>query len=281
MRSTRFEIEYAGPALVQATSSGDLVDPRHGNRLATFAQRFRLWAGRPILEIDVTLGDVDPAWLERAAHADPWSIYLACRWAWPDPNAMLRRTVALSPELTEAERPETPDVLDIATRSERTALVFGGLAYHRKAGGRMLDTLLVAGSEVSRSFKLGVELELEHPYHAALDLIARACVVPTDAGPPAIGATGWLVQVDHKGVVVSHVEYAATTGDDRGWGLSFHLLETTGQAGRCRLRLFRNPSWARQADFLGETIVDLSIDGDAVLIDLTPHELARVDVTLA
>jgi hypothetical protein len=29
-----------------------------------------------------------------------------------------------------------------------------------------------------------------------------------------------------------------------------------------------------------EIIVDLSTDGDAVLIDLTPHELARIDITL-
>ena len=60
----------------------------------------------------------------------------------------------------------------------------------------------------------------------------------------------------------------------------FHLLETSGQSARCRLRLFRNPSSARQVDFLGETIVDLSIEDDAVSIDLTPHELARVEVTL-
>jgi len=29
-----------------------------------------------------------------------------------------------------------------------------------------------------------------------------------------------------------------------------------------------------------ELIIDLSLDGDAVLIDLTPNELARVEVTL-
>ena len=53
-----------------------------------------------------------------------------------------------------------------------------------------------------------------------------------------------------------------------------------GTATRCRLRLFRNPSFARQVDFQGETIIDLTTQDDAVLIDLTPHELARVEVTL-
>jgi alpha-mannosidase len=279
MRSERFQVDYGGPALVQATASGGLVDPQRGSRLASFVQRYRLWTGRPILELEITLSDLDPGWLERASQADPWSVYLACRWAWPDSNAMLRRTVLWAPEITEVERPETPDALDISTRTQRTALLFGGLSHHRLHGGRMLDTLLVAGAETCRTFTLGVALDLEYPFQAARDLITPALVVPTDEGPPALGTTGWLARLDHKNVVISWVEFAPTTGD-RGWGLVFHLLETAGESGRCRLRLFRNPTWARQVDFLGETIIDLSLDGDAVQVDLTPHELARVEVTM-
>ena len=124
MQADRFELDYGGPALVQATSSGSLIDPQKDTRLASFTQRFRLWAGRPVLEIDITLSDLDTAWLERAAEADPWSVYLACRWAWPDPSSMLRRGVFWSPEITDIERPETPEYFDISTRSQRTAILF-------------------------------------------------------------------------------------------------------------------------------------------------------------
>ncbi len=280
MRAESFEVDYGGPALVQATARGALLDPRNDRRLASFRQRYRLWTGRPLLEIDVELGDLDAAWLDRASGADPWSHHLSCRWAWPDPNSMLRRTCLLAPELTEADRPETPDALDISTRRQRTALLFGGLAHHRRHGTRMLDTLLIAGREACRSFRLGVVLDLEHPSHAATDLIGPAHVVATAAGPPRSGPSGWLVQVDSKAVAVTRVAYVDQTSDGRGWGLAFHLVETAGRACRCRLRTFRNPSWARQADFNGDTVVDLPTDGDAVLVDLTPHEMARVDVTL-
>ena len=145
MRSERFEVDYGGPALVQATATGTLVDPVNGDRLASFVQRYRLWAGRPILEIEMTLTDLDPAWLDRASRLDPWNVYLACRWAWPDANSMVRRSVLLGPEITESDRPETPDFFDISTRKHRTALLFGGLSHHRKNGSRMLDTLLVRG----------------------------------------------------------------------------------------------------------------------------------------
>ena len=123
-------------------------------------------------------------------------------------------------------------------------------------------------------------LDLEHPFHAALDLITPAFVVPTDAGPPPTGPTGWLFQLDTKAVAVTRVEYADPSGDGRGWGVVFHLARDRRPPARCRLRTFRNPIWARQIDFQNEPIVDLPVDGDAVLIDLTPHEIARVDITL-
>ena len=258
MLAERFEIDYGGPALVQATSSGSLVDPERNSRLASFKQRVRLWVGRPIVEIDITLSDLDPAWLERAAIADPWSIYVGCRWAWPDPSSMMRRGVFYSPEITEAERPETPEFFDISTRSQRTAILFKGLSYHRMQGSRMLDTLLIAGVESTRSFALGVVLDLENPAHAAVDAISPVFVVPVEGGPPPNGPTGWLAQVDSKNVVISHLEFVEQTGSDRGWGLACHLLETSGHATRCRVRLFRNPSWRRQVDFQGDTIIDLT-----------------------
>ena len=143
----------------------------------------------------------------------------------------------------------------------------------------MLDTILVAGMETSRSFTLGVVLDLEHPFHAVQDVLGPRWSCRSRMGRPRL-RHGWLTQLDHKGVAVTHVAFVEETGGDRGWGLVFHVFETAGHAGRCRLRLFRNPTWARQADFLGETIVDLTIDGDAVSIDLTPRELARIEVTL-
>jgi alpha-mannosidase len=186
----------------------------------------------------------------------------------------------LSPEITEVDRPETPDVIDIATRRQRTALLFGGLAHHQRHGGRMLDTLLVAGRETGRVFELGVVLDLENPFHAAFDLVTPAIVVPTETGPPTVGPSGWLLQVDNKSVAVTRVERIAPTDDDQGWGIALHLVETAGHASRCRIRLFRNPLSARQTDFHREAIIDLPVDGDGVMVDLTPHEIARVEMML-
>jgi len=281
MKLGRFELDYAGPALAQATSRGEILDAS-GRRLARFEQRFRLWSGRPLLELDVTITDLDLDWLALAEFADPWDHALACRWAWPDASAALRRSSLLGIYPTVAARPETPDVLDISTRRQRTALLFGGLAHHRRQGSRMLDTLLIAGRESARSFRMGVALDLEHPHQAAIDLLAPAAVVPTHSGPPGPGPAGWLVALDNRAVAVTRVAPLAANPDEaRGPGLAFHLIETAGRPARCRLRLVRDPAEARQVDFHGELIADLPIDRDAVLVDLTPHELARVEITFA
>ena len=143
----------------------------------------------------------------------------------------------------------------------------------------MLDTLLVTGREASRNFKLGVVLDQEFPFHAAADLLAPAVVVPSDAGPPRSGPTGWLLQVDNKGVAVIKVELMEARDDGLGWGLAFYLRETTGRSARCRLRTFRNPASSRQTDFQENVVIDLPTEEDTVLVDLTPHEFARIEVS--
>ena len=47
---------------------------------------------------------------------------------------------------------------------------------------------------------------------------------------------------------------------------------------RVKVRCFRPPARARQRDFLGKTITELTIEGDAVLVDLTAYELADVEI---
>ena len=71
MKADRFDVDYAGPALVQATSAGALVDPGTGAALARFTQRYRLWTGRPVLEIAITLSDIDPSWLRARGPGRP------------------------------------------------------------------------------------------------------------------------------------------------------------------------------------------------------------------
>ena len=79
---------------------------------------------------------------------------------------------------------------------------------------------------------------------------------------------------------MTKLDYQPTGSDGRGASLVFHIHETTGRAARVRLRLMTPPSYAKQVDDRGQTIIDLTVSDDAVDIDLTPFEIARVEVGL-
>jgi alpha-mannosidase len=61
-------------------------------------------------------------------------------------------------------------------------------------------------------------------------------------------------------------------------GLALRLVETEGRPVRARLRCFRSPARARQRDLAGNTICELTTDGDAVLVDLSAFEIADIEV---
>ena len=274
-----FELEYGGPACARAVSRGKLLDAS-GRPLAGFRQRATVWAGRPLVELEITLSDLDPRLRLDAAGADPWGLAMACRWAWGDSESKLRRLSSLRPEPTSTPRPETAEGFEVGDGNRRSLVVCGGLAHHRREGSRMLDTLLVAGKEEARTFKFAVALDLEHPWQAVVDFLTPCPVVPLREGPPKAGPAGWFFHLDRPSAAVCRVEYLASTITDGRPALAFDILETSGRATRSRLRMFRDPTWARQVDFQGELVVDLSIEGDAVLVDLSPHELARLEVPL-
>ena len=64
-------------------------------------------------------------------------------------------------------------------------------------------------------------------------------------------------------------------------GFRVRLRETEGRGRTVRLRCFRSPSFARQCNFLGEVLSDLMLEGDAIVVEVTPHEICDVAVHFA
>ena len=64
----------------------------------------------------------------------------------------------------------------------------------------------------------------------------------------------------------------------QGPGFAVRLTETEGRAKSVKLRCFRQPTFARKRDFRGETISELFMEGDAVVIDMTACEIADIEL---
>jgi alpha-mannosidase len=263
------EVTSTGPELGEIQIAGRLVD-HQGATLARYQQNLQLWRGSPVLRIDI---EILP---EITLRGGPWEDYFAVRSAWPDSSADLRRSVQWTSQPTTARRIEAPDFIVVDNAAWRTAILCQGLPYHQRSGDRMLDTILITRGEQRRRFQLGLGIDLEHPLQHALDGVAPATVVCETNAPPASGSTGWLFHVGSRNALITHAE--PIVEGDIVQGVRLRLLETQRRAGRVRLRCPKNPRAAQQTDLMGQTLIQLPIEGDAVLVDLTANEYAQCEI---
>jgi hypothetical protein len=270
MRVQAIKTTSTGPALGELVTEGVLVDPQE-QVLARFRQRFRAWIGRPLLELRVELEPAEPP------EGYPWHAYYGARFAWRDEGAGLSRGAFGAAAPTSQTRPETPDFLEVRTGRQNTVIFPGGLPFHLRQGGRMLDVLLIAPGEEARAFDLGIGLDREQPMQTALGLVSPVAVVPTSKGPPHVGAAGWLFHLDASNLMLSTLRPAP----DGVQGVTARLLELAGHGGPAELRCVRDPVRALTVDARGTTQTDLTTQGDAVQLDASPNDLLHLRVDFA
>lgn len=270
MAADSVEVTSTGPVLGEIVSRGRLVDLQ-GKRLAGFRQTVQVWRGSRVIGLEIELD------VEQEPRADPWNSYYAARFAWPDESADLFRGVHLLRQPTDGKRLESPYFVEVRTEKQRLAVLTGGLPYHRRVGLRMLDTMLVARGENQRRFRLGIAIDHPQPVMAAVELISPVVAVDERSPPPRGAASSWLFHLDAKSVLATRWEPLASA-DEAVEGFRVRLLETEGRPVKARLRCFRRPTSARQVNFLGEALAELSVDQDTVTIDFSACEWAEVEV---
>jgi alpha-mannosidase len=266
MRARGTRITSSGPALGEIVSEGEILDAQD-EVIAAFRQRFRAWLGRPVLEIRV---EIQPT---RLPAGYPWHAYFGARFAWRDERAAVLRSLLSTSYATSYTRPETPDFLEVRESRHTTAIFPGGRPFHQRNGARMLDVILLTEGETATAFELGIALDRDYPGLTAQGLVTPAPVIATDRGPPHVGATGWLFHLDAPNLLLTTLRPIA--GSD---AVTARLLECGIGAGSARLRCARDPQRAYLIDSNGQTLVDLPVEGDAVLLDFSKNDLVQVRV---
>lgn len=290
MRCHKSEIISDGPHVGEIRTTGDIIDQVDGSRLAGFQQTIRVWRGRRVFDIDLEL-DID-----QMPQGDPWTNYFAARYAWNDSTAALTRSVQQGAQGFHGERFESLHYFEIATPEDRTTILNHGIAFHRKTGPRMLDSLLVATGETQRRFRFSIAIDADYPQQAALDAMIPPAVLRTETGPPSFGESGWFFHVNASNVQILSImgpfrappagaesweqaDYETNAeGQDPRDTFAVRLLETEGRHRSVKLQCFKTPTSARQRDFTGRTITDLAIVDGAVVIELTGYEIADVEL---
>lgn len=272
MRVEKIVTTSHGPALGEVVSEGALIDSQN-QPFARFRQRFRAWLGRPVLDLHI---DITP---DQPPQGYPWHAYYAARFAWRDERATLFRGVNGLSSITSQSRPETPDYLEIRLGRQNTVIFPGGLPFHQRHGGRMIDIVLLCPGEQTQSFDLAIGLDRDYPMQTALGLVTPAPVSTTTQGPPHVGAEGWLFHLDAPHLLLSCLRPAPSSGErEQGNGIVARLLEIGGFGGQAELRCVRDPQRAQLLDALGSPQMDVATQGDAVLLDVGRHDLVQLRV---
>ena len=155
----------------------------------------------------------------------------------------------------------------------------------------MLDSIMLVSGETQRKFRFTIAVDQPYPMQAALDALTPITVIPTAKGPPRSGNSGWFFHLSGRNVQIVQLlelmenpveltdawDPLAAQPTPTGQGLALRLLETEGRPVRVTLQCYRTPQSARQRDFQGRTITDLTIHGDTIQIDMVAHEVADIE----
>lgn len=273
MVAKEIKVTSSGPALAEIVSEGFLIGEQD-QVLANYRQRLRLWHGRPLLEMRIELTPQQPP----AGYG--WHAYFGSRFAWRDERAVLIRGFNGLGYITNHPRPQTPDYLDVRLMGNTTILT-GGLPFHQKQVGRMADVILIPEGERQTVFELGISLDREIPMQTAWGYASPLAIVPTTKGPPHIGASGWLFHIDASNLLLTRLmpgkmESGAASGVDDA--ITARFLECANYSGLAEFRCVRDPQRAVVLDARGQFVLEANRAGDAVHLEVTPNDLAHVQV---
>lgn len=277
MHADTVRVTAAGPALGEITSEGAILGEQD-QELARFKQRFRVWLGRPLLELRLEIHPKQPP------AGDPWHAYYGCRFAFRDERTHLFRGWNGAGYASTHPRPQTSDYLDLRMGPYGTTILTGGLPFHRKHEGRMLDVILVPEGETATTFDLGISLDRDQPMLTAWGFCSPLAVVPTTKGPPHIGAAGWLFHLDMPSLLLTRLLPGTREQVDTPQppeprdAIVAQFVECSGQPAHAELRCVRNPTRAASLDGLGRFVLNHHFTGDTVYLEAAPHDWMQVQV---
>ena len=260
-----------GEAIV---SRGRLCTGRR--EVGTFTQRVELVEGLPLalVDVDVRLADQPSGSL--------WEHHAACRFAWHENDDVeLRRSLHTQSVVTERGRFTAPWYIELCDSGlalrptgapagpAGVAILTGGLPWHVRSGGHMLDSILPSGPVGGRAVRLAVGVGLKRPWDAALAILAdQSPSTLATAGPENVRITVGPVRFDGGRVVAARVG----------------LLESSGRSGEARVEWRSGVARARVCDAAGRefpagsgagTVV---IDGRATTVSLRRYQWLHLDL---
>lgn len=277
---------YAVPRLVQqrVLDSGsvfaaletttEFFSPQDGALLGRVVQVTAVDRVRPRLQLQLTLQDAGAV----PVKGNPWLAGWCCRFAWEQESAIVHRSVLGQSAGFRLERIESPDYVEAEDGSRRLVIVSDGRPWHRKAGPRMLDSLLICEGETERTFRFWVDFDQPHPLRTAEEMLTPVVEYPVEGRVPTGTASAWILGLSAKNVQLVSGDYQQRRPAESDL-LTLILSETDGIGGDCFIRTARRPAGAWQMHPGRQAKSALTLSPDGVLVPLSAWQLKEIQLT--
>jgi hypothetical protein len=243
--------------------------------VAAFQLKYRLRKGWPVVQLTLRRQQLARELFDRSL--SPWQQYVGLRVAWADPASAVVRGLPGLAAVTRQARIEAPVFLEIQDPPRITTVLSTGLPFWVRHHRRMADLILWTATEGAPEMTLGLGVDLDNPYRWSTQLKTDLIAIPVVGKRPRAGAAGWFFHLETPSVLCCGLQPL----QEDGKRFLLRLLETTGRPVRARWRCWRRVEAAYSTDFHGEPLFRADVEDDTITIDLLPHELAQLEVTLA
>jgi hypothetical protein len=273
MRANNCRVISTSLSLGEIGVSGAL-EATDGSVLAEFEIRYTLRRGSRLLEVR---GKLRPL-VELGP--DPWAQSIAARVAVASDATNFRGLVRDKIHRSSSKRMVAPLGILIDEADRATLVASAGLAYHRRAGERFLDTLLAVRGESEPEFSLAYGFDVRHPVAVARSWIVPPEMVPIEVGDQAgrggqagrgrqadRGASprqGWILHASPSGLLIDDVQVSRRR--DGKLAAVVRVIQTRNDGGKATLRFCRDVAFAARWNGAPE-VIDAEPDGAGSRLD--------------
>ena len=263
----------SGTVFAAVETTTELLSPQDGSCLGRVVQVTRVDRIRPRLEIELRIEDAGRVPLK----GNPWLAGWCCRFAWEQEAASIHRSVLGQSAGFRLERIESPDYVEVEDGSRRLVIAADGRPWHRKAGSRMLDSLLICEGETERVFRFWIDFDQPHPLRTAEEMLTPVVSQQVTGRVPASVASGWILGLSARHVQLVRCEYEVRRPSESDI-LTLILSETDGMGGDCYIRTARRPTAAYEMHAGRQAKSAVSLTPDGVLVSMSPWQLKEVQL---
>ena len=263
----------AGTVFAALETTTEFHSPQDGKTLGRVVQVTRVDRVRPRLEIVLTVQDAVTA----PVKGNPWLAGWCCRFAWEQESALVHRSVLGQSAGFRLERIESSEYVEAEDGTRRMVIASDGRPWHRRAGSRMLDSLLVCEGETERTFRFWIDFDQPHPLRTAEEMLTPVVTHTVEGRVPVGTSSAWILGLSARNVQLVRSDYQPRRPVESDV-LSLILSETDGLGGDCLIRTARKPTAAYEMHPGRQARSTLALSPEGVVVAFSPWQLKEIQL---